>query len=189
MALHNDVFKQQIWEFFCDDLESCLLVSRLKQQGDIRFRGGLNFTACLTIFSVIELCSSYYKGKDSDANTVSDFLVKYFSKYDVKFSDEKFSRYFYDVFRHGLSHQWSPRASAIDMNFTDKYFLKKDRIENEEILYLNIPVFYDYTKKALSNYENDLDNDMSLRNLFEKRYKNIVDLDYQKMRILRDKIA
>lgn len=189
MALHNDVFKQQIWEFFCDDLDSCVEVSKLKQAGDSHFKGGLNFTACLTIFSVIELCSSYYRGKDSDTNTVTDFLVKYFPNYFSEFGNRDFARYFYVVFRHGLSHQWSPKASAIDMNFTDNYFLKKVKTENEEILFLNIPVFYDYTKGALRDFENDLNNDDSLRNLFEQRYKQIVNLDYQQMKILRDKIS
>lgn len=186
MALHNDVFKQQIWEFFCGDLDSCLLVSKLKQTGDNRFNGGLNFTACLTIFSVIELCSSYYKGKDSDTNTVTDFLVRYFSKYFDKFKDREFSRHFYYVFRHGLSHQWSPRASAIDMNFIDDYFLKKIKPEKEEILCLNIPVFYEYTKKALRDFEADLDNNENLKNIFGNRYDQILNLDYKQMGILKN---
>lgn len=189
MALHNDVFRQQIWEFFCDDLDSCLLVSRLKQSGDTRFKGGLNFTACLTIFSVIEMCSSYYKGRNSDTNTVSDFLAKYFSKYFDKFNERDFARYFYVVFRHGLSHQWSPKASAIDMNFIDNYFLKKVKTESEEILFLNIPTFYGYAKGALKDYENDLNSDDKLRNLFEQRYNQIVSFDYQQMRALRGKLT
>lgn len=189
MAVHNDVFKQQIWEFFCDDLDSCLEVSKLKQAGDNHFKGGLNFTACLTIFSVIELCSSYYRGRESDTNTVTDFLVKYFPNYFSEFRDKDFARYFYVVFRHGLSHQWSPKASAIDMNFTDNYFLKKVKTENEEVLFLNIPVFYEYTKGSLRDFESDLNNDDDLRNLFEQRYKQIVNLDYQQMRTLRDKIS
>lgn len=188
MALHNDVFNQQIWEFFSDDLESCLTVSKLKQVGDTRFKGGLNFTACLTILSVIEMCSGYCKGKDSNSDTVADFLTKYFSQYFDGFGDRNFSKQFYVVFRHGLSHQWSPKASAIDMNFNDSYFLKKVKTENEEILFLNVPDFYEYTKKALKDFEKDLDNDENLRNLFEQRYNQIVNLDYQQMRTLRDKL-
>lgn len=188
MALHNDVFKDQIWKFFCDDLESCLLVSKLKQAGDGRFKGGLNFTACLTIFSVIELCSSYYKGKDSDVNTVTDFLIKYFFKYYDKFNSKYFSREFYRVFRNGLSHQWSPKASAIDMNFTNNYFLKKVKTENEEILYLNIPDFYQLTKNALQDFEKDLNSNSNLRIVFEKRYNQILNIDYKQMRTLRSKL-
>ena len=189
MALHNDVFKQQIWEFFCDDLETCLTVSKLKQSGDSRFKGGLNFTACLTIFSVIEMCSGYYKGKDTNSDTVADFLTKYFSKYFNVFKDKIFSKQFYVVFRHGLSHQWSPKASAIDMNFTDNYFLKKVKTNSEEILFLNIPIFYAYTKAALKDYEDDLNRNDNLRNLFEQRYNQIVSFDYQQMRTLREKLA
>ena len=189
MALYNDVFNQQIWEFFCDDLDSCLEVSKLKQAGDSHFKGGLNFTACLTIFSVIELCSSYYKGRDSDTNTVTDFLVKYYPNYFSEFGDRDFARYFYVVFRHGLSHQWSPKASAIDMNFADNYFLKKVKTENEEILYLNIPDFYEYTKRAIKAFEEELDKSKNLREMFKNRYDQIVDLDYQHMRILRGKLT
>lgn len=188
MALHNDVFKQQIWEFFCDDLKSCLTVSKLKQSGDTRFSGGLNFTACLTIFSVIEMCSGYYMGKSSNSDTVADFLTKYFSKYFGGFKDRNYSKQFYIVFRHGLSHQWSPKASAIDMNFIETYFLKKVKTGSEDILFLNIPIFYEYTKAALKDYENELDSDGNLGNLFEQRYKQIVNFDYQQMRILREKL-
>ena len=187
MTLHKDVFKQHIWEFFCDDLESCLSVSKLKQAGDTRFKGGLNFTACLTILSVIEMCSGYYKGKDSKSDTVADFLTEYFSKYFDGFKDRNFSKLFYTVFRHGLSHQWSPKALAIDMNFQDSYFLKKVKTENEEILFLNIPDFYEYTKSALKDYEEELDRNESLREIFKKRYDQIVSLDYGQMRILRSK--
>lgn len=188
MALYNDVFRQKIWEFFYDDLESCLTVSKLKQSGDDRFKGGLNFTACLTIFSVIDMCSGYYKGKDTNSDTVADFLTKYFSKYFDNFRYKDFSKQFYTVFRHGLSHQWSPKASAIDMNFTDSYFLKKVKIESEEILVLNIPTFYQYTKHALKDYEEELDSDKNLRKLFETRYKRIVCFDYQQMIILRESV-
>lgn len=188
MALHSDVFKQQIWDFFCGDLDSCLQVAKLKQSGDTRFNGGLNFTACLTIFSVIEMCSSYYSGRDSNNSTVSDFLIKYFSKYYEKFKEKGFARDFYKVFRHGLSHQWSPKASAIDMNFDNNYFLKITKPGNEEILVLNIPDFYEYTKKALEDFEEDLDNDKTLREIFEKRYNQLVSSDYQQMRLLRTKL-
>lgn len=187
MALHNDVFKQQIWEFFCDDLDSCLLVSKLKQSGDTRFKGGLNFTSCLTIFTVIELCSGYFKGTDSNSNTVADFFVRYFSKYYAKFKDKEFSKQFYYIFRHGLAHQWSPKASAIDMNFEDNYFLRKVLGQSEEIIFLNVPDFYEYTKKALKDYEVELDNEEAPRELFKKRYDQIVSLDYEQMRVLRSK--
>lgn len=189
MALHNNVFKQLIWEFFCDDLDSCLAVSKLKQAGDSRFKGGLNFTACLTILSAIEMCSGYYKGKDTNSNSVADFLTKYFSNFFEGFKNRNLSKQFYIVFRHGLSHQWSPMASAIDMNFFDNYLLKKVKANNEEILYLNIPDFYEITKKALRCFEEDLDKDERLKENFKKRYDQIIRLDYQKMKILKSKLT
>ena len=73
------------------------------------------------------------------------------------------------------------------MNFQDSYFLKKVKTENEEILFLNIPDFYEYTKKALKDYEEELDRNESLREIFKKRYDQIVSLDYGQMRVLRSK--
>ena len=73
------------------------------------------------------------------------------------------------------------------MNFQDSYFLKKVKTENEEILFLNIPDFYEYTKSALKDYEEELDRNESLREIFKKRYDQIVSLDYGQMRILRSK--
>src|SRR5579862_2528532 len=112
MALHNDVFKQQVWEWFCDDLESCLLVSKKLQLGDKEFNGGTNFPACLTIFAVIEMAAAYYAGRTDDSNLTNDavkFLTKYFAMYDSRFEDPRFTRGFYLVFRHGLVHQWAPK--------------------------------------------------------------------------------
>ncbi|MBI2028235.1 MAG: hypothetical protein HYT07_01365 [Candidatus Levybacteria bacterium] len=188
MNLHTAVFNQQVWSFFCDDLESCLEVSRRLQKGDRDFKGGLNFTACLTIFSVIEMCSGYYKGKDSDINTISEFLTKYLTKYFSLFEDRDFSRYFYYVFRDGLSHQWSPKGSGIAMDFKNNYLIGILDGSSEEILTLNIPVFYRITKEALRDYEKDLDENEILRDLFKTRYEDILELDYKKMRILRSKV-
>jgi len=187
MFLHSKVFKEQIWAFFCDDLETCLSICKLKQDYNI-FKGGLNFTACLVIFSVIELCAGYYIGKDSDPDKVSDFLVKYFSRYFSKFNDKNFAKSFYSVFRNGLSHQWSPKASAIDMNFSDNYFIKTIPNNNREIPSLNVPIFYQFTKKALKDYENDLNNNDELRKLFEKRYNEIINIDNTQMEILKKQI-
>lgn len=74
------------------------------------------------------------------------------------------------------------------MNFADNYFLKKVKTENEEIVYINVPVFYEYTRKALIDFEKDLDNDGNLRSLFNGRYNQLLNFDYKQMRIFRDKL-
>ena len=188
MALHNDVFRQQIWDFFCGDLQSCLCVSAIKQQSQTEccFKGGLNFTSALVIFSVIELASGWYKGKEPTTETVAEFFYEYFSEYYSPFKDKNFSKKFYGVFRNGLSHQWSPKASGIAMDFSADWFIKKVKYGSEEILMLNIPIFFKWTKLALKKFENDLDSKQVLRDSFEKRYKVIVDSDYKEMRVLRD---
>jgi len=188
-ALHKNVFKQQIWEFFCGDLESCLAVSKQKQAGNPLYKGGLNFTACLAIFSVIEMCAGYYKGEETNTDTVVDFLNKYLSKYFGNFKDRNFSKLFYTVFRHGLSHQWAPKGSGIDMNFQDYYFLKRKKVENREIVILNIPVFYKFTRNALEDFERDLDSDENLRRMFEKRYEQIRSGDDKQVELLKIKLT
>lgn len=187
MALHNNVFKQQIWEFFCDDLDSCLLVSKLKQSGDRRFRGGLNFTACLAIFSAIEFLSGFLAGREPTSDDIAVFLQKYFGKYWERMNSKSFSKKFYEVFRNGLSHQWSPKASGVAMDFYNDWILRKEKPPSfsEEILTLNIPRFYEVTKKAFKDYEVNLDKKSDFRTKFEERYNKLVESDYMEMRILR----
>lgn len=187
MALHNNVFQQQIWDFFCDDLESCLTVSRLKQSNpDSPFKGGLNFTAILAIFSVIELTAGWWKGTEPTNEIIASFIQKYFAKYYARFSDKGFAKKFYEVFRNGLSHQWSPKASGVAMDFYRNWLLEKAGTNGqEEILVLNVPTFFTVTKQALADFENELNENEDMRKLFETRYNKIVEGDYVEMRILR----
>ncbi|MGH7157275.1 MAG: hypothetical protein ACREGG_04165 [Candidatus Saccharimonadales bacterium] len=186
MALHKDVFQQQVWEWFCNDLESCLLVSQKVQAGDAEFKGGINFPAALTIFSVLELCASYFSGRTDDSNLIDrvvQFLVKYFPKHDARFSDADFAQRFYRVFRHGLAHQWSPKAAAVSMDFGKDELLLWAR--DGEIPCLNVPTFFELTKAALRDYEADLDADEELREKFKTRYEAMWNNDYEQMELLR----
>lgn len=189
MALHNDVFRQQIWKFFSDDLTSCLTVSKFMQSGDDRFKGGLNFTACLATFSVIEFMTGFYVSKKPTTDDIALFLGKYLAKYWEQVSNKSFAKKFYEVFRNGVSHQWSPKASGISMDFENEWILRKIIPQGftEEILDLNIPSFYTAIINALKDFEKDLDYSPSLRRNFEARYNKLVENDYLEMRILRDK--
>jgi hypothetical protein len=188
MALHNDIFKQQIWEFFCNDLESCLTVSKLIQTNSASsFKGGLNFTATMAIFSVIELVAGWWKGTKPTNDIIASFIQNYFSKYYIRFNNKSLAKKFYEVFRNGLSHQWSPKASGIAMDFNNNWLVEKMPTNGqEEILALNVPTFYYLTKQVLSDYEKELNENEDMRKLFEERYKKIVDEDYKEMRILRN---
>ena len=186
MALHNDVFKQQIWEYFCGDLESCLNVSKLKQTKlNSEFKGGLNFTATLVIFSVIELCAGWWKGIEPTNDIIAAFIQKYLSKYYLKFKNKNLSKKFYEVFRNGLSHQWSPKASGVAMDFSDNWLINKFKTNGEDILVLNVPTFFYITRQGLTDFEEELDQDKTKQKLFEVRYSTIVNSDYKEMRILR----
>jgi len=191
MALHNDVFRQQIWEFFCNDLDSCLLVSKIIQSGKTSpFKGGLNFTALLAIFSVIELASGWWEGKEPTQETVANFIQKYFSKYEPRFSDQVLAKKFYNVFRNGLSHQWSPKAGGVAMDFAHDWLLEIISTNgSESIIALNVPKFYQITKSALTDYEHDLDDKADQRLNFEKRYNCIVESDYKEMRKVREMLS
>jgi hypothetical protein len=190
MALHNDVFKQQIWGFLCDDLESCLAVSQIVQffPKNTIFKGGLNFTAALAIFSVIELATGYYTGKKTTTRAVADFLGKYFAPDFPAFKDKPFAMKFYEIFRHGLAHGWSPKAGGVAMDFRRDWALRfiKTQDGSEKIPSLNIPTFFEITKKALQGFESDLDKDSNLQAKFSRRYKALIDGDYKAMRDFRE---
>lgn len=185
MALHNDVFNQQIWDFFCNDLDSCLTVSKMSRIPNSHFKGGLNFTSVLTIFSVIELAAGWWKGKEATHEIIADFIQEYFSKYYARFKNKSFAKKFYEVFRNGLSHQWSPKASGVAMDFFGNWLIEKGGDGQEEILFLNVPIFYEITKRALKDFEKDLDENPNMRKLFDDRYNVIVEGDYKEMRVLR----
>jgi hypothetical protein len=199
MNEHKGVFNQQVREFFFGDLDSCFKVSKIKQGLPVDrypFSGGLNFTAALVIFCVIDMMAAYYKGITTDRrgrvigasdDNVADFLIKYFGKYDSFFSDKEKSKLFYRVFRHGLVHQWSPKASGVAMNFSSNALLVKTTYGTEEIIILNAATFYELTRKALKDYEEDLDNGHFV-DQFKKRHELIVKTDYDEMRLLRSKI-
>lgn len=190
MALHNNVFKEQVWTSFVEDLESCLSVSKIKQKdGEQKeiFPGGLNFTAALTIFSVIEFATGFFSGKKANDDSIAKFISKYIGKYCSKLSEEKIAKKWYSVFRNGLSHQYSPKFGGIAMDFNNqRAFLFVTQDKGETIPVINIPSLFNVVKKALKNYESDLNSDDLLREKFEKRYKEVRDIDFQEMKRLRE---
>lgn len=189
MSAHKGFFKQMIYKFFCDDLESCLKVSKTKQGiiSNPSFDGGLNFTAGLVIVCVIEMMAGFYKGKRlTDENDVVDFLEDYFSEHNNLFKDREFAKYFHRVVRHGLVHEYSPKASAVGMNFNSSELLTMSERNKEELPIINVPTFYNLTVKALQDYEKDLDNGLYIQE-FNKRYNEQIQEDYNEMRILKKK--
>lgn len=195
MSVHKIVFRDQIWSFFQNDLVSCLNVSRIKQilqlkDGSECFPGGLNFSAALVIFCIIEMLAAYFKGittdpkgfvKNATNDEVAEFMCKYFSRHDPLFSDCERAKQFYIVFRHGLVHQWSPKGGGVAMDFKlgSVYGLTPDGI-----MCLNVPAFYNLTIKAIKDYENDLDRGNYVTE-FETRYQIIVLKDGQEMNELK----
>src|SRR4030042_4469704 len=104
--LHNDIFKQQIWEFFQNDIDSCLLVSKDMQtkRKESAFKGGLNFTAALSMMVIIEMCAGYFSGEKANDNSSAKFITRYFSKYEPILRIESICKKVFQLFRHGLAH-------------------------------------------------------------------------------------
>lgn len=175
MALHNDVFRQQIWEFFQNDMDSCLEVAKDKQiKGDKSiFKGGLNFTAALTLMAVVEMCASYFVGREVDDNAAAKFIKEYLSKYEPIFQFEPISKKFFQIFRHGLAHNWSPKMAGVSMDFNEA----KSIVFVNGVPVLNVPAFYSVLKRGISDFENKLDDDAILSGLFKKRYDEIISRD------------
>lgn len=186
MALYNDVFNQQIWDFFCSDIESCFEVNKNKQKLKEKspFKGGMNFTSALAIFSVIEFCAAFYWGKRIKRSEIAVFMNKYFGKYSPVFDSNGKCEKFYDVFRNGLSHQWSPKRAGIAMSFTTKHLI----IKHMTVLILNIPTFYEIVICGLKDYETDLNNNKTLCEKFEKRYEEVIRGDFSSASELKSEL-
>lgn len=188
MALHNAVFKDQIWAWFCNDMDSCLKVSKdlQDQQEKSTFKGGLNFPAALTMFAVIELVAGYYAGKRPSYTDVAKFVSRYVGRYCPRLADRNVAKHWYDVFRHGLSHQWSPKFGAVAMDFRiQEVFVFSSQGRREKIPHLIVPKLFEVLKGALRDYEADLDSDAALRGNFEKRYAELLSHDRVEMETLR----
>jgi len=186
MALHNDVFNQQIWDFFSNDMDSCFEVSKNKQkfQSKSPFKGGLNFTAALAILSVIDFCAAFYYGRRVSQPEIAVFMNKYFSKYDDTFNSTDRCEKFYNVFRNGLSHQWSPKASGIAMNFSSGILVGIV----DDILILNVPKFYQVVISGIKDYEEDMD-DGNYLDEFKQRYEDILVTDSNAARLLKTELG
>lgn len=200
--IHTIVWQQQIEAFFKDDIASCLNVARMKNGAEncelSKLPGGLSFTAALVIFCILEMLSAYFKGvtqasKPASNNDVADFMAKYFSKYNRFFKDKNNSISFYKVFRHGLVHQWSPKGAGAGMNSGLADYSKINNIiwlePPNDVPILNVPIFYELFLKAISDYKDDLDNDINLRHLFEQRYYTIIKQDQVEINNLKSALA
>jgi hypothetical protein len=188
MALHNDVFKQQIWEWFCNDIDSCFKVSQDLQTKRERsvFKGGLNFPAALTTFSIIELMAGYHAGREPTYTDIAEFVSRYVGKYCPKLADKNVAKRWYDVFRHGLSHQWSPKRGGVAMRFDVPDVLAFwSPGGTEKFPYLNVPSLFRCLKEALRDYEADLDSDAELQEKFKRRYERLFSDDGEAMEALR----
>lgn len=182
MALHNDVFREQVWEFFCNDIESCLEVSREVQNSRAdntrsKFKGGLNFTAATAIFAVIDFCSGFNKGSEASSNDVALFMSEYFKSYDTLFENLELSKQFYNVFRNGLSHQWSPKASGVSMDFNNDHVVVF--VGSEYVPSLNVPSFYNVVVNGLKDFESRLDQDQLAAERFSRRYNQLILHDHR----------
>ncbi len=188
--VYTQVFRDQVWGFYVNDMEACRQATINAQSGGVL--GGQNFTAALLTLSVIDFCTGFFKGKTkradgrpemTTAGDVAEFMSKYFTGYE-KFKEIDFCKKFYQVFRHGLAHSWSPKGSGIgmDLTATEIVWLHGD------IPILEVIPFYELTKQALKLYENDLGKDEDLNHKFIKRLEYLNDNDAAEAQTLRDMI-
>jgi hypothetical protein len=151
-----------------------------------RFKGALYFPAALTLFAAIELAASYYAKTKSTSDRAAEFVSKYIGRYSPKLADKTIAKKWYDVFRNGLSHQWSPKAGGVGVFQCPEVFIFFSQGgPDEKIPYLNVPALFDALKLALHDYETDLDSDVILRSNFECRHKVLESTDRNRMRDFR----
>ena len=185
--LHNRVFNRQLWTFLCNDLDSCLMVAdEVQEKGDnSRFKGALYFPAALTLFAAIELAASYYAGDEPTGDRVAEFISKYIGPCSPELASKTVAKKWYEVFRNGLTHQWSPKAGGVGVFQWREVFRFLSEGLTEKSPYLNVPALFDAFKKALRAYESDLDSNLILRKNFDSRHKALESSDCNEMRIFR----
>lgn len=168
--LARAVFEELIDSFYINDMESCFEAARRRETEKELFPGGLNFTTALAIFALIDVLAGLYTGKvQTTANDVASFMTKYFSKYNSFFSSQPQSVKFYEVFRHGLAHEWSPKHSAVGMTFEGGSPVGSVVAEGRKIPAINVPSLYALSILAIRDYRKDLENGKHLAE-FQKRY-------------------
>lgn len=161
-------------QWFKDDLNSCLIVAKLKDGGDNDFPGGLNYTAALVAFCFIDFLTGCFKGKSWPASDdVAEFMTTYFKKYEQKFEKKEFSKKLYEVFRHGLAHQWSPKGSGVAMDFRFLSFFGF----SDGIPVLNVPEFFKIIDAGSSDYLADLTINPDLNKFVTLRYEDVLKND------------
>ncbi len=182
--MHKSVFNHQIWNYFVNDIESCFNSARnaLTNGG----KGGQNFTAAIVIFTVLDFCAGFYLGKvepslNLNAREVSDFITKFLGDRNDIFRNSEFSLKFYEVFRHGLVHQWSPKFAGVAMDFNTEDIL----FEEQGILCLNVPPFFKLVRTALEDFEKYLDDNITAQEKFETRLEAILTKDAQEVLVLK----
>jgi len=187
MALHNDVLAQQMWQFLCNDIDSCITVQEDIQAlgAQSKFKGGLNFPAALAMFAMIDLAASYYAGKEATTADIAGFISRYLGPHSPNLADERLAKKWYEVFRNGLAHQWSPKAGGVGMTLQPEVFTFVSSSGAEKIPILSVPKLFDVLKEAMRDYEADMDSNPAMRRKFEDRYQALVQADYDEMRILR----
>ena len=182
-SVYQLIFAEQIWGYFVADMDSCFRSAKnaqIRKYND-KGHGGQNFTAALLILSVIDFCTGYLMGKTRQNNgspelTKADDVAVFMSRYFVdfpRFKDKFFSKQFYQVFRHGLAHSFSPKACGIGMNLNATEIFS---IQNGTPV-LEVKPFYELTIKAIKKYEEELGLNHELNDNFMKRFNYLIDRD------------
>lgn len=183
--IHKKVFELQIWDYFENDINSCFTAARNAQ--DNGGKGGQNFTAATIIFTVLDFCAGFYHGKTEpklslNAREVAEFITKYLGARDEMFRNPALTLKFYEVFRHGLIHQWSPKFAGVAMEFNSDEILYEQR----GVVCLNVPPFFKLVSLALQDFERDLDGSKEAREKFERRLSAISTQDAQEVVALKE---
>ncbi len=181
----HEKYLDSVIDFYENDAESCF--ETVRSRFDLnhpekmkKFPGSMALTIGLLIFCVIEVFSSYYVGKKATDYDIALFMGKYFSKYNRRFNNKDFCKSFFNVFRHGLVHNWAPKNGVLSINFGDQRFLKIETlgegVQKIDRMIINLVSFFDLTQKAFQDYKEDLKKGLFVRE-FNKRFEDIIEKD------------
>lgn len=133
------------------------------------------------LLSAIDLAAGYYVGREAKTKEIGVFIAKDLGPHAPKLADEAIAKKWYEVFRHGLAHAVSPKAGTVSLDpHPEVFFFILSH--SEKIPVLVVPTLFVVLKKALREYETELDTNSSLQAQFQRRHDELVKGDFKAMR-------
>jgi hypothetical protein len=120
-------------------------------------------TSCL-----IDTLSFYTTDKEKNGERYKAFILKYLSKSNANYSDKQVVKRIYESVRCSIVHSFTINSGVVLGESMPSMHLTTDFHGN---LLIDLDSFYSDIKKSIAKVYKDLDNDVQLQKIFNKRYQ------------------